>query len=77
VAHKSASAFGQIVRERRLAAGLSQEELAHEAGLHRTFISMIERGTRNPSLEVIRKLAQGLNTTAASLVDDTERKHPC
>jgi transcriptional regulator with XRE-family HTH domain len=76
MAHKSASVFGQIVRERRVEAGLSQEALADQAGLHRTFISMIERGTRNPSLEVIRKLARGLRTTAASLVEETERKDP-
>jgi transcriptional regulator with XRE-family HTH domain len=76
MARKSASDFGQIVRARRLERGLSQEALADEAGLHRTFISMIERGTRNPSLEVIKKLAHGLRTTASTLVDEAERKGP-
>lgn len=71
--HKSASAFGQIVRSRRVAAGMSQEELAAQADLHRTFISMIERGRRNPSLTVIKKLAHGLQTTASSLVEESER----
>lgn len=72
MAPDSASAFGRIVRARRLAAELSQEELAARAGLHRTFISMIERGTRNPSLDVIRKLAAGLSTTGTTLVEETE-----
>ncbi len=73
---QSESPFGQIVREHRLAASLSQEDLAARAGLHRTFISMIERGERRPSLDVVRKLARGLETTAAKLVEETERLDP-
>jgi len=68
----SAAAFGRILRRRRTAKGISQEELASRAGLHRTFVSMLERGTRAPSLDVIRKLAVGLETTATGLVADVE-----
>lgn len=64
--------FGRVVRARREAVGLSQEALADGAGLHRTYISLLERGQRNPSLEVIRALARGLGTTMASLVSELE-----
>jgi transcriptional regulator with XRE-family HTH domain len=64
--------FGAVVRRRRQAADLSQEAHADRAGLHRTYISLHERGLRMPSLEVIRRLAKALETTMASLVADVE-----
>lgn len=70
---KSAPTFGRILRKRRRAKGLSQEELASVAGVHRTFVSMLERGVRTPSLDVVLKLANGLDTTATSLVEDLDR----
>ena len=76
MAPNSESAFGRIVRRRRKALGLSQEALAAEADLHRTFVSMIERGERRPSLEVVRKLASGLGISAAELVAELEREAP-
>lgn len=76
MAANSESAFGRIVRRRRKELGLSQEALAAEADLHRTFVSMIERGERRPSLEVVRKLAAGLDTSAADLVAELEREAP-
>lgn len=48
----------KAIRERQ---GLSQEKLAAEAGLHRTYIGMVERLERNPSLISIYKIAKGLN----------------
>lgn len=66
--------FGKIVRARRQAMGLSQEALADEAGLHRTYISMLERGERMPSIGVVRKLAIALQTTMASLVAELDRR---
>lgn len=69
---ESAAAFGRTVRRRRREQGISQEELADRAGLHRTFISMIERGVRNPSLDVVYKLADALETTAAALVGEAD-----
>ena len=71
---ESAAAFGRILRRRRHVLGVSQEELAHRADLHRTFISMLERGERTPSLEVIRKLALALGTTAGSLVTEVDQE---
>jgi transcriptional regulator with XRE-family HTH domain len=64
--------FGRVVRRRREAAGISQEALADEAGLHRTYISLLERGLRNPSLTVISKLARALGATMTTLISDLE-----
>jgi transcriptional regulator with XRE-family HTH domain len=66
--------FGTVVRARRHAAGLSQEALAVAAGLDRTYISMLERGERTPSLGTVLMLARALDTTMTSLVQATERK---
>lgn len=52
--------FGQRVREERLKLGLSQERLAAAAGLHRTYIGMIERAEKNLTLENIAKIAKAL-----------------
>lgn len=59
--------FGRAVRKRRRELDLSQEELAERAGLHRNYISDIERGDRNPSLENIRKLAKALDMKVSAL----------
>ena len=52
--------FGQKVREERHRLGLSQEELASRAGVHRTYIGMIERAEKNITLENIEKIAKAL-----------------
>ncbi|MNG69565.1 HTH-type transcriptional regulator SinR [compost metagenome] len=54
--------FGQRVKALRLQAGLSQEAFADKCGLDRTYISGIERGVRNPTLEVIGVIADGLDS---------------
>ncbi|WP_059000103.1 helix-turn-helix domain-containing protein [Leptolyngbya sp. NIES-2104] len=59
--------FGKAIRRRRRELDLSQEELAERAEMHRTYISDIERGIVNPSLEVIEKLTDALNTTVSEL----------
>ena len=61
-------AFGTRVRQARTAAGLSQEALAHQAGLHRTYVSSVERGERNIALINIVLLAEALNIDAGELV---------
>lgn len=55
------SMFGSAVRSKRTELGISQEELADRAGLHRTYVSDVERGARNLSLESIDKLARALD----------------
>ncbi|MBU0487264.1 MAG: helix-turn-helix domain-containing protein [Bacteroidetes bacterium] len=52
--------FGRRIREMRQKLGISQEELSFRSELHRTYISSIERGLRNVSLENIEKLAKAL-----------------
>lgn len=61
--------FGNQVRNLRQARGVSQEELAFISNLHRTYISDIERGTRNISLDNINKIAVALNISLKSLFD--------
>ena len=52
--------FGERIRNLRQGLGISQEELANRAGLHRTYIGAIERGEKNLSLRNIEKLANAL-----------------
>ena len=61
--------FGQRIRVLRLAAGISQEELAEKAGLHRTYIGMIERGEKNITLKNLVKIAKALGKKASSLLE--------
>ena len=60
--------FGNRVRELRKRKGLSQEGLALESGLDRSYVGGVERGERNISLENIEKLAKALGVTAAALM---------
>ena len=53
--------FGNKVREQRLKLHLSQEKLASRAGVHRTYIGMIERAEKNITLENIQKICKALN----------------
>ncbi len=59
--------FGKAIRRRRRELDLSQEELAERAELHRTYISNIERGELNPSLETMEKLVKALDITVSDL----------
>jgi transcriptional regulator with XRE-family HTH domain len=59
--------FGERVREIRKKKKLSQEDLAHKADLHRTYIGMIERAEKNLTLINIEKIASALETTVSDL----------
>jgi CheY-like chemotaxis protein/DNA-binding XRE family transcriptional regulator len=61
------SQFGLVVRAWRSRRGISQEELAERAGLHRTYVSDVERGNRNVSLTSIERLAVALEVSASQL----------
>ena len=67
-------AFGQALRARREALELSQEELAFRSEVHRTYISELERGIKNPSMTTLQKLSVALGTTKTALVRETERR---
>jgi CheY-like chemotaxis protein len=59
--------LGMAIKTERCVLGISQEELAERAGLHRTYVSDVERGTRNPSIASIEKLAQALKLSVSAL----------
>jgi transcriptional regulator with XRE-family HTH domain len=65
--------FGFAVKDRREALGLTQEEFAERAGIHRTYLSDIERGTRNVSLLNIERVASALSLTVSELFRLAER----
>ena len=62
--------LGAVIRERRRAAGISQEAFATEVGIHRTYIGAVERGERNVSLANILRIARALNVSAAQLLNE-------
>lgn len=61
-------AFGRAVRRLRRARGISQEELAHIAGIDRSYMSSVERGGQNAGLMTISRVAAALNVTVAELM---------
>jgi two-component system, response regulator len=61
--------LGAAIKAERSALGISQEELAYRADLHRTYISDVERGARNPSIESIEKLAGALEISVSMLFE--------
>lgn len=68
--------FGQVIRRRRLIAQVGQEALADRAKIHRTHLSLIERGQRMPTLFVVQQLATALNATMVDLMRDVESNEP-
>jgi transcriptional regulator with XRE-family HTH domain len=60
---------GRNLRRLREARGWSQEEMAHRAGLHRTYISGLERGVRNPTVTVLEKIAAVFDGKIGTLTD--------
>jgi transcriptional regulator with XRE-family HTH domain len=63
--------FGKNVKAERLKQELSQEELAFRAGLKRSYLSDLERGTRNPSIRVLGRIAASLDVNPGDLLSDT------
>lgn len=66
-------AFGDVLRAAREAAGLSQEALAYEAGVDRTYVGMVERAERVPSLKTVWAFAEALGLEPADLVKRTQK----
>lgn len=68
--------LGHVIRQQREHLGLSQERLAERCGFDRTYISMLERGKRNPSLLNLMKLAKGLQTSVSALTEVYDGSDP-
>ena len=68
------NAFGKVLRELRLKAGLTQEQLALEADIRRTFVSVLELGQQQPSITTIFKFATALKIPASEIIEMGESK---
>ena len=64
--------FGDVIRSRRQALKVSQEEFAERCQLHRTYISQIERGLKSVSLKALVRLAKALKTRPSQLLKEAE-----
>lgn len=60
--------FGENLQKVRKGKGISQEKLAEEIGVHRTYLSLVEKGDRNPSLRTIYRLSKALNVHSSKLL---------
>ena len=70
----AARQFGLTIRRHRIAMNMSQETLAAAASCHPTYVSLLERGKRNPSLDTMLRIAEALGVKAWELVHETEAK---
>lgn len=70
-------AFGEVIRELRKKKRFSQEDVAFESGLDRSFISLLETGRQQPSLITVFQLAKALGVTAGELLTLVEAKLSC
>jgi transcriptional regulator with XRE-family HTH domain len=66
-------AFAAVIRRHRERKGLSQEALAEAAGVHHTYVGLVERAKRKPTLDVAERLARALGKKLSTLVVEAER----
>jgi len=69
-----AGTFGRVLREHRKAQGFSQEKLAERAGVHPTHVGLVERGERNPTLDVAASLAEALGMRLSDMIREAESR---
>ncbi|MDR2173978.1 MAG: helix-turn-helix domain-containing protein [Burkholderiales bacterium] len=67
--------FGKVLQRHRLQRDISQEELAFQAGVDRTFVSRLERGIRQPTITTLINIGQALGISAANLVQEAEKEY--
>ena len=65
--------FGELVRRLRQEMGYSQEEFSFRVGLHQTYVSSVERGERNVTIQTADRIAKALGTTLADIFAEIER----
>lgn len=68
-----AKAFGQVLKQKRETLRLTQEQLAFEVNLHRTYISLLERGLKSPTLDVIFRISTALKISPSELIREVEQ----
>jgi transcriptional regulator with XRE-family HTH domain len=66
--------LGTVLREARLAAELTQEEVAFRAGLDRSYVSMLENDKKSPTVDVLLRLAEAIGTKASGMIAQVERQ---
>ena len=66
--------FGNVLRELRMEKNISQEKLAEFCDLDRTYISLLERGQRQPTITTIFKLAKALNISPSAMIEKVENQ---
>jgi transcriptional regulator with XRE-family HTH domain len=66
--------LGRLIREMRTARGYSQEGFAYRCGVHRTYETNLERGTKNPSILILAKIARGLCVEVSEIWLELERR---
>lgn len=66
--------FGEVLRELRVAKGISQEKFAEYCDLDRTYISLLERGLRQPTISTLFKIADALKMPPSDIIKMTEQK---
>jgi len=67
-------AFAAVLKRRRTARGLSKEALAQRAGLHQTYIGLLERGLRNPTIDTANSLARALGVSLSAMIAEAEKQ---
>lgn len=65
--------LGKAIRVVRKAQGMTQEDLAAEADLHPTYVSDVERGARNPSWDVVARLAEGMDVPTSAITTEYDK----
>ncbi len=68
--------FGEMLRRHRRRVGTGQDKLAGQAGIHRTHLSLLERGQQMPSLAVVHKLSLALGVSMATMMAEVESDEP-
>lgn len=66
--------LGKELRKAREKAGLTQEELAFKARIHRTYVSLLERGRKSPTLDALLRICKALDTSASRLIARIEKR---
>jgi transcriptional regulator with XRE-family HTH domain len=67
------AAFAKVIRKYRVRTGLSQEALAEAAGIHHTYVGLLERGEGKPTIDVAERVAKALGRKLSALVAEAER----